>query len=80
VPHPDDGRARLVRLTAQGRAYWDTLQVRIQEFYEQGLKGFSFDDSVNFLHYLSKLQADLGAIALGQLEHDDVSTASASEP
>jgi len=66
VPHPDDGRARLVRLTAQGRAYWDALQQRIEEFYRQGLKGFSFDDSVNFLHYLSKLQGDLDGIALAR--------------
>lgn len=68
VPHPDDGRARLVRLTAPGRTYWEALQQRIAEFYEQGLKGFSFDDSVNFLHYLSKLQADLGGISLDQAE------------
>ncbi|MFZ6049381.1 MarR family winged helix-turn-helix transcriptional regulator [Pseudomonas sp. CR3202] len=65
VPHPDDGRARLVRLTEQGRAYWDSLQERIYQFYEQGLKGFSFDDSVNFLHYLSKLQHDMALIDLG---------------
>ncbi len=66
VPHPDDGRARLVRLTGTGRDFWDSLQSRIQAFYEQGLKGFSFDDSVNFLHYLSKLQAGLGGIALAE--------------
>ncbi|WP_271408665.1 MarR family winged helix-turn-helix transcriptional regulator [Pseudomonas sp. Q1-7] len=65
VPHPDDGRARLVRLTEQGRAYWDSLQERIYQFYEQGLRGFSFDDSVNFLHYLNKLQHDLARIDLG---------------
>jgi len=29
VPHPDDGRARLVRLTDQGREYWNALQDRI---------------------------------------------------
>ncbi len=66
VPHPDDGRARLVRLTGTGRDFWDSLQSRIQAFYEQGLKGFSFDDSVNFLHYLSKRQAGLGGIALAE--------------
>lgn len=71
VPHPDDGRARLVRLTRSGRAYWDALQQRIAEFYEQGLKGFSFDDSVNFLHYLSKFQTDLGGIALERVDATD---------
>ncbi|WP_019339519.1 MarR family winged helix-turn-helix transcriptional regulator [Stutzerimonas stutzeri] len=71
VPHPDDGRARLVRLTRSGRAYWDALQQRIAEFYEQGLKGFSFDDSVNFLHYLSKFQTDLSGIALERVDATD---------
>lgn len=81
VPHPEDGRARLVRLTAPGRTYWDALQERIIEFYQQGLKGFSFDDSVNFLHYLSKLQADLGAVALGQIAGtSDESTTPVIEP
>jgi DNA-binding MarR family transcriptional regulator len=65
VPHPDDGRARLVKLTEQGRTYWESLQERIYQFYEQGLKGFSFDDSVNFLHYLNKLQHDMALIDLG---------------
>ncbi|MCP9338891.1 MarR family winged helix-turn-helix transcriptional regulator [Stutzerimonas xanthomarina] len=72
VPHPDDGRARLVRLTAPGRTYWEALQQRIAEFYAQGLKGFSFDDSVNFLHYLSKFQADLGSIALERVDTADL--------
>jgi len=81
VPHPDDGRARLVRLTGQGRTYWDALQQRIYQFYEQGLKGFSFDDSVNFLHYLSKLQTDLGSIALDRTEAPaESSSAPATEP
>ncbi len=71
VPHPDDGRARLVRLTRSGRAYWDALQQRIAEFYRQGLRGFSFDDSVNFLHYLSKFQTDLSGIALERVDATD---------
>ncbi|ANJ57068.1 MarR family winged helix-turn-helix transcriptional regulator [Pseudomonas silesiensis] len=66
VPHPDDGRARLVRLTDQGREYWDALQDRIYQFYQQGLQGFSFDDSVNFLHYLNKFKNDLARISFGE--------------
>jgi len=45
------------------------------------LKGFSFDDSVNFLHYLSKLQTDLGSIALDRTEAPaESSSAPATEP
>jgi DNA-binding MarR family transcriptional regulator len=71
VPHPDDGRARLVQLTDTGRAFWDSLQERIQAFYQQALKGFSFDDSVSLLHYLNKLQGDMAAISLGSEQQDD---------
>nr|WP_008062357.1 MULTISPECIES: MarR family transcriptional regulator [unclassified Pseudomonas]EJN23277.1 transcriptional regulator [Pseudomonas sp. GM78]NYU04073.1 MarR family transcriptional regulator [Pseudomonas sp. SbOxS1]WCM48682.1 MarR family transcriptional regulator [Pseudomonas sp. WJP1] len=71
VPHPDDGRARLVQLTDTGRAFWDSLQERIQTFYQQALKGFSFDDSVSLLHYLNKLQGDMVAISLGDEPQDD---------
>ncbi|MNZ43161.1 Transcriptional activatory protein BadR [compost metagenome] len=64
VPHPDDGRARLVQLTASGRVYWESLQAKISSFYEQGMQGFSFDDSVSLLHFLTKLQHTLGQVAL----------------
>ncbi|WP_020682983.1 MarR family winged helix-turn-helix transcriptional regulator [Marinobacterium rhizophilum] len=64
VPHPEDGRARLVRLTETGQTYWNSLQARIQEFYRQGLHGFSFDDTVSLLHYLNKLQDTLADITL----------------
>ncbi|UXJ50854.1 MarR family winged helix-turn-helix transcriptional regulator [Pseudomonas citronellolis] len=64
VPHPEDGRARLVRLTPNGQAFWDSLQGRIHDFYQQGLQGFSFDDSVSLLHLLNKLHQDLARISL----------------
>ncbi|VVO43343.1 MarR family winged helix-turn-helix transcriptional regulator [Pseudomonas fluorescens] len=65
VPHPDDGRARLVQLTDTGKAFWESLQERIYQFYQQALKGFSFDDSVSLLHFLTKLHVDLAKVALG---------------
>lgn len=65
VPHPDDGRARLVQLTATGKTFWDSLQERIYQFYQQALQGFSFDDSVALLHFLNKLHVDLAKVALG---------------
>jgi len=67
IPHPDDGRARLVQLTDQGKAYWNGLQPRIYEFYQQALSGLGFDDSVSLLHFLNKLQADLVKVALEPL-------------
>lgn len=65
VPHPDDGRARLVQLTDTGKAFWDSLQDRIYQFYQQALQGFSFDDSVSLLHFLNKLHVDLAKVSLG---------------
>lgn len=65
IPHPEDGRARLVQLTEQGKAYWNTLQPRIYDFYRQALSSFGFDDSVSLLHFLNKLQADLANVELG---------------
>ncbi|MGP9590384.1 MarR family winged helix-turn-helix transcriptional regulator [Halomonas sp. AOP13-D3-9] len=62
VPHPDDGRARLILLTPEGRAYWQSLQPRIHDFYAQGLESFGFDDMVSLLHYINKLQKDLASI------------------
>lgn len=64
IPHPDDGRARLVQLTEQGKTYWDSLQPRIYEFYRQGLGSFGFDDSVSLLHFLNKLQGNLAKVSL----------------
>lgn len=70
VPHPDDGRARLVRLTDSGKEFWESLQDRIYEFYQQALKGFSFDDSVSLLHFLNKLHVDLAKVSLGNGQQD----------
>lgn len=67
IPHPDDGRARLVQLTEQGKAYWDSLQPRIYEFYRQALSGLHFDDSVSLLHFLNKLQGDLIKVTLAPM-------------
>src|SRR5690554_8153624 len=68
VPHPDDGRARLVVMTEQGRAFWQQLQQRIHQFYAQGLEGMGFDDMVSILHYLGKLQENLSGITLERSE------------
>ncbi|MEA1080240.1 MarR family transcriptional regulator [Marinobacter qingdaonensis] len=64
VPDPQDRRARLVILTDSGRAFWQTLQATIAEFYQQALQGMSFDDGVSLLHLLKKLQNDLNGVSL----------------
>lgn len=64
IPHPDDGRARLVQLTDEGWSFWKKLQEKIAQFYSQALAGFSFDDSVSLLHFLNKLQRDLTRVSL----------------
>ncbi|MDV7209750.1 MarR family winged helix-turn-helix transcriptional regulator [Azotobacter beijerinckii] len=75
IAHPQDGRARLVLLTAQGLAFWESLQPKIDEFYRQALAGFGFDDEVSLLHYLNKLNADLAKVEISPqqvaLESDD---------
>ncbi|WP_339780491.1 MarR family transcriptional regulator [uncultured Marinobacter sp.] len=67
---PEDRRARLVKLTDQGREFWTQLQNIIAEFYQQSLQGFSFDDSVSFLHLLKKLQHDMSRISLPSGNND----------
>ncbi len=64
IPHPDDGRARLVILTEQGRVLWNSLQTRIAEFYEQGIVGFGFDEVVTLLHGINKLEKNLAQIKI----------------
>jgi DNA-binding MarR family transcriptional regulator len=59
-----DKRARLVRLTPQGRQFWKSLQPKIYEFYREAMTQFRFDDSVAFVHYLNKLQAELVKVKL----------------
>ncbi len=65
IPHPDDGRARLVQMTDDGWKFWAQLQGKITEFYTQALADFSFNDSVSLLHFLNKLQRDLSKVSLG---------------
>lgn len=64
IPHPEDGRARLVQMTEQGWEFWNSLQPKISEFYRQALSSFSFDDSISLLHFLNNLQGDLTKVDL----------------
>ena len=64
VPHETDRRARVVILLPDGKRFWDALQPRIYEFYRQALSNFRFDDSVTFVHFLNRLQSDIGRVKL----------------
>ncbi|MGJ7459125.1 MarR family winged helix-turn-helix transcriptional regulator [Halomonas sp. RA08-2] len=74
IPHPDDGRARLILLTDQGRAYWESLQPKIQDFYAQGLDSLSFDETVSLLHQLNKLQKDVQQVQPMSTEKEEATT------
>lgn len=64
VPHETDKRARVVILLPAGKQFWDDAQPHIYEFYAQAMKNFRFDDSVTFVHFLNRLQHDLGEVEL----------------
>jgi DNA-binding MarR family transcriptional regulator len=64
IAHGSDRRARLIRLTPQGRRLWSSLQPKIYEFYRQAMIQFRFDDGVAFVHYLNRPQADLLEVKL----------------
>ena len=38
------------------------IQAQIHAFYDAALKGFSFDDRLTFIHYLSRLQRNMAQI------------------
>lgn len=61
-----DKRARMVRLTREGVAFWGDLRERIFQFYDQAMAGFRFDDRVALAHYLNEMQRDLTKVRLEQ--------------
>ena len=66
-----DRRAKRVQLTPAGRAFWDSLQPRIYEFYRQAAEGFRFDDKVSLVHYLNRLNEGLAKVDLPRLAPGD---------
>jgi len=55
-----DSRSRRVRLTDKGRRLWfEDLRPKIFLYYEAATRGFSTEDKVHALHYLSKLLQNL---------------------
>jgi len=58
----EDRRSRKVRLTKAGEELWTALQAPIHSFYDEALKGFSFDDRLSFTHYVSLLQRNMAKL------------------
>jgi MarR family transcriptional regulator, organic hydroperoxide resistance regulator len=58
----DDRRSRKVRLTARGAELWTALTAPINAFYDHALKDLSFDDRLQFIHYLNLLQRSMAAL------------------
>jgi DNA-binding MarR family transcriptional regulator len=60
---PQDGRSRLVRMTAPGRQVWQRHALpKIHGYYEQALEGFSVNDMVHTVHYLLKMLENMEKI------------------
>jgi DNA-binding MarR family transcriptional regulator len=59
VADQEDRRFRKVRLSAKGEELWIKLAEPIHTFYGGALKGFSFDDRIEFIHYVSRLQQNM---------------------
>ena len=66
-------------LTPAGRAYWDSLQSPIYDFYRQAASGFRFDDKVALVHFLNRLNEGLGQVSLGGAPDDAAASANDAE-
>ncbi|HEX2886435.1 MarR family transcriptional regulator [Vineibacter terrae] len=64
IADAEDKRARVVRLTREGFAFWADLRQRIFQFYDQAVSDFRFDDRVALAHYLNELQRQLLTVRL----------------
>lgn len=62
VTGEEDRRSRKVRLTKKGEELWAALIDPIHHFYDEALKGMSFDDRLAFIHYISLLQKNMSKL------------------
>ncbi len=58
----EDRRSRKVRLTEAGEQLWAQLADPIAHFYDDALKGMSFDDRLAFIHFISLLQKNMSKL------------------
>lgn len=59
VKDPDDGRARLVRLSDEGNRVWATMQGPIEGFYAGALSKLGEEEQVQLYQLLDRLKAGL---------------------
>jgi hypothetical protein len=51
-----------VKLSRKGVELWTELAAPIRVFYEQALKGLSFDDRIAFIHYITRMQRNMSEL------------------
>ena len=69
---PQDGRSRLVRMTAPGRQVWQRHALpKIHAYDEQALDGFSVNDMVHTVHYLLKMLENMEKIDAADGEDEE---------
>ena len=58
----EDRRSRYVRMSSKGDKLWLAMSEPIRNFYGGALKGFSFDDKLEFIHHLTRLQRNMSQV------------------
>jgi DNA-binding MarR family transcriptional regulator len=62
VKDPEDGRSRLIKLTAKGEKIWAQMLNSIRAFYEAALDGFSMEDQILLYRLLDRMKDKLSAV------------------
>ena len=62
VKDPDDGRSRLIRLSAEGNRVWQAMQGPIETFYDGALTGLTDAEQVVLYQLLDRLKNGLEAV------------------
>jgi DNA-binding MarR family transcriptional regulator len=64
VVNEQDGRGRMIRLSAEGRKRWQRLQPLIENFYREALAGISASERESILHCLDLLRDNMTSLQL----------------
>jgi DNA-binding MarR family transcriptional regulator len=59
---PEDGRNRLIRVTAEGDRLWERMLRRIEAYYEAALGEINLEDQVLLYRLLDRLKDRLSAV------------------
>jgi MarR family transcriptional regulator, organic hydroperoxide resistance regulator len=58
----EDGRARRIRVTAQGSQIWARMLVTIEAYYATALEGFTTEECLTLFKLLDRLKSRLAAL------------------